>query len=814
MTEGVNNRYAQVIVDIAGLDTRTFSYLIPEEFRHVIKTGMPVLVPFGNQGAVNAYVVGFGDYLPDGIKAKSIYELLDDEPLFDMDYLRFIEWVSNYYCCDLPTVISTAIPANFLSKSKRIITLNQGADTSSLKKNEEAVIAILQEKGEISVFSLQKKLKITSGKFYETLRKLRTADIISINTVIDQKTAKPKLEKFVKLVSQQTDNKRYINILALLFQNDGEMRQADFLKLAKTTAPTLKKIEEAGNIQIFEKEVYRNPLKIFENDDAEAFLELNNDQKRAFQKIKKAYDTKDIDPLLLFGVTGSGKTEVYCHSAKYVIEQGKTVIFLAPEIVLAGQLAKRLARKFGNENIALWHSNLSEGEKHDVWQKIKKNEIKIIVGARSAIFAPVRNLGLIIIDEEHESSYKQTSPTPRYHARDLALERAKRSSALVLMGSATPDINTYYRALNTNRVLMLNERYGSKNLADVEIIDMKQESHYRRNSSYSSALLSALKHNLADKKQSILLVNRRGYSNYILCKTCGYTAECKKCSIPLIYHRVGHTLRCHYCNHEQPVYDTCPQCMGGDIKFYGLGTQRAEEELKALLPDARIARFDSDIMARKNADINLIDEFTRGEIDILIGTQMVAKGLDIHNVTLVGVLSADSLFNMPDFRSSERGFQLLTQVAGRAGRGDFEGKVYFQTHTPEFFALQDAENQDYLGFYQREIEYRHKLSYPPYSNIIRFIISSGSEIRARKYSEEIAFRLNLLVENRGISEKLEVLGPTPCIIAKIRDEYRYQIVIKNRLSDNGHYLVTGFAKKVPIPDDIKFLIDVDPSDML
>lgn len=814
MSQTVKSKYAQILVDIPNLDTRTFSYLIPDEVRNTLKIGMPVLVPFGNQGAVNGFVVGFGDYLPEGIRAKAIYEVLDDEPLFDLEYLQFIEWVSNYYCCDLPTVINTAIPTGFLAKSRRVVTFNDIEIPYNLSKNELTLADIIRSKPEITVSQLQKKAKIPSGKFYESLRKLKAAGVISIDNVIEGKSAKPKLEKYVVLIDPATDNKRQGQVLEKLKEFGGEYRYSDFLKAASTTASTLKKLAAQGNVEIQERALYRNALKIFDGLDNEQFMPLNSEQDFALERIKVSIDSQDAEPYLLYGVTGSGKTEVYCHAAKYVIEQGKNVIFLAPEIALAGQLAKRISKKFGTDSVAIWHSNLSEGEKLDVWQKLKKNEIKIIIGARSAIFAPILNLGLIIIDEEHESGYKQTSPAPRYNAKDLAYERAKRTGSAVVFGSATPDITTYYRALNTNRVLTMNERYGSGELAEVDIIDMREENRLKNSTSYSMSLIDALRQNLEDGKQSILLVNRRGYSNNVMCKTCGYTVECPKCSIPMIYHRVGHSLRCHYCNHEQPVFEICPQCFSSDIRYYGLGTQKAEEELLRIIPEARVARFDSDIMSKKNADINLIDSFTNGEIDILIGTQMVAKGLDIHNVTLVGVLSADSLFNMPDFRSAERGFQLLTQVAGRAGRGDFKGKVYFQTYNPEFFGLQSAEKQDFMSFYYNEIAFRNKLSYPPYSQIIRLILSSKNDIRARKYSEEIAYKLTLLTESRGIGERLEVLPAAPCIISKIRDEHRFQIIIKNRLSDNGHFMVTNFIKKLPIPQDIKFLIDVDPLDML
>ena len=839
------NKYAQVIVDIQNLDTRTFSYLIPEELQEIVKIGLPVLVPFGNQGVVNAFVVGFSNYLPAEIKAKYIYEILDTEPFFDLDYLQFAEWVANYYCCNLQNVLECAIPSNFFSKSKRIVSLvKENFSDVKFNANQEKVIAVLKEKPEISVFSLQKKTKISSSAFYEALRKLRAANIIEINTLIEAKSAKPKLEKFVRFLchSEGVSPKNLSNsensqpdrsfarpadsgdmlrmtdkqnkIIEQLEKLGGEYKLNEFLKEAKTTVPTVKKIAETGKIEIFDKEIYRNPLKIFENQIKDEFLTLSAHQKEALNKITDSMESNNSEPLLLYGITGSGKTEVYLHAAKAVLEKDKTVIILAPEILLASQLAKRISARFGVDKVALWHSNISEGERFDVWERIRSGEVKIIVGARSAIFAPVKNLGLIIIDEEHESSYKQTSPSPRYNAKTLAFERTKRTRSALVLGSATPDVVSYYRAENTDRILHLPERFGSGELAGVTVIDMREEFNTGNKSIFSRALRHNLKKNLEEGKQSILLINRRGFSTYGQCVNCGFVAECESCSIPLILHKTTNKLRCHYCNFERDFINTCPECGSGAFKYSGLGTQKVEELFNKNFPEARAARIDSDIMTKKNAHIEIIEAFTQGEIDVLIGTQMIAKGLDIANVTLVGVLSADSLFNMPDFRAGERGFQLLTQVAGRAGRGDFKGKVYFQTYSPEYFAIQHAKEQDFVSFYNYEMQGRNDLSYPPFSYLIRLIISSKNETKARKISEEVAYKLKVLTELRGIDERLEVLGPSPCIISRLKDEYRFHIIIKNTMGENGHFMITNYLKTLNIPADVKFLIDVDPSDML
>lgn len=806
-------KYAQVLVNISKLGTRTFSYMIPDEMKRTIKIGQPVLVPFGNQGMINAFVVGFSDYLPEHIKAKEIAEILDDTPAFSLEYLNFLDWVSRYYCCDIQTVFACAIPTNFFAKSTRVVRLISQDMPLSLSTNEQKLYSALLEKNEILSSALQKKLTLSSSKFYEALRKLKLKNIIAVENEIVEKSAKTKTTKIIKFLSDETTNKRYLLILEKLKQNDGQSL-SEFIKEAKTTLPTLKKLEKEHLVKIEEKEVYRNPLDVLNITQRDKFPQLNPEQRQIFEHIKHSIDEEEITPILLHGITGSGKTEIYFRAMDEVIKKGKNVIFLAPEIALASQLAKRIAKRFGTEEVAIWHSSISEGEKYDVWKKLQNNSLKIIAGARSAIFAPIKNIGLIIIDEEHESSYKQTTPAPRYDARTLAKELSKRTGALLIEGSATPDIDSYYRASNSNRVLTLTKRFGNAKLADVKIIDMRREYHNNNFSIFSRELRKALKNNLEEKKQSLLLINRRGYSTYIQCLECGHTIECRRCAIPLIYHSDTNTLKCHYCNYETPVITKCPECGSEAVKNYGIGTQRVEADLKKEFPDAKIERLDSDAMKTKRGYIDVLNRFANQETDILVGTQMIAKGLDNPNVTLVGVISADSTFNFPDYRSAERGFQLLTQVAGRAGRGDFEGKVYFQTYTPDFYALENAKNQDYLDFFHTEIDLRNELAYPPFSQIIRLVASSKNMFRAERLCQEIALKLNEITDKQGISERLEILGPAPCLIGRIKDEYRFQIIIKNRLEERGHFFITSFIQKIIIPDDIKFIVDIDPIDML
>ena len=543
-------------------------------------------------------------------------------------------------------------------------------------------------------------------------------------------------------------------------------------------------------------------------------FELSPTQQKVYEGISDQIKHEKAPQILLHGITASGKTEVYFKLIDDTIKAGKNVLFLAPEIALASQLTKRLARKFGTQDVAIWHSSISEGERYDVWQKLYKNEIKILAGARSAVFAPIKDLGLIIIDEEHESAYKQSSPAPRYDARLVARKLAEFNSCPLILGSATPDISSYYRAINSNHLFEMLKRYNNAKVAPVSVINMQEYGRAAYKSLISKPLQTAIKETLDNKQQVILLINRRGFSTFTQCQGCGHVIECPNCAVPMIWHAKDNMLKCHYCNHVEYFPDVCPNCGFEGLKNSGTGTQKIEQYIKDLYPDYKVERIDSDVLVRKGEHIRLLERFQKGDIDILIGTQMIAKGLDNPNVTLVGVISADASFNLPDFRASERGFQLLTQVAGRAGRGEFKGRVLFQTYNPEFYALESAKSQNYSEFYEKEIKSREDFDYPPFSQIIRLILSSPNNFRAEKAAQEIALRLCTMIEKFGFGERLDVLGPTPCVIEKLNGNYRFQIIIKNKLEQKGHQFVSSFLSKINSPKDIKMTIDVDPLDIL
>lgn len=743
------SKYASALVNIKGLGVKTFSYLIPDEMQDKIKIGQAILVPFGRQGLINAFCVGFSDYLPGDFKVKKINKILDETPLFSIEYLKLLEWVANYYCCDLVTVLNAAIPMKLIEKAS-------------------------------------------------------------------------KTEQLIEFIKYDGATKRQIQVLELL-EKSGKMPLILFEKYAKTTRATIKKLEQLGCVKLIQEELYRNPLDILRITEREPLFELSGDQKKVYEGIKRLIEGKmtgrqegrPVSPeILLHGVTASGKTEVYFKLIDDTIKAGKNVLFLAPEIALASQLTKRLAKKFGTEDVAIWHSSISDGERYDVWQKLYKDEIKILAGARSAVFAPLKNIGLIIIDEEHESAYKQTTPAPRYDARVVAKKLSEFHNCPLLLGSATPDISTYYRAVNSGNLFELKKRFNDAKVPPVTVINMQDHGRAAYKNVISIPLQTEIRETLEKGQQVILLINRRGFSTFTQCQACGHVIECPNCAIPMIWHAKDQMLKCHYCNHAEYFPDVCPECGSDAFKNSGTGTQKIEQYIKDIFPENNVERIDSDILVRKGEHIRLLEKFQRGDIDILVGTQMIAKGLDNPNVTLVGVISADASFNLPDFRASERGFQLLTQVAGRAGRGEFAGKVLFQTYNPDFYALESAKSQNYGEFYATEIVAREEFDYPPFSQIIRLILSSQNNFRAEKSAQEITLRLCTLVEKFGISERIEVLGPSPCVIERLNGQYRFQILIKNKMSSKGHKFISSFLNKIIMPKDIKLAIDVDPLDIL
>jgi len=616
---------------------------------------------------------------------------------------------------------------------------------------------------------------------------------------------------------------------------------------ARTTHATIKRLADQNILLISQEEVMRDPLRLTDRSAPDSF-ELTPDQRQVLQvlsteladllTVKNDHGSATqgspqadltLQPWLLHGVTGSGKTEIYLRLIKQTLEAKRTAVLLVPEISLTPQLAGRLKGRFGDA-VSVWHSALSDGERYDTWRRMRAGDVKILLGARSAILANVPAPGLIILDEEHDGSYKQSSPAPRYHARDVAVEKARRSGAMLLLGSATPDVCTYFCATQSGRILELPQRVYQQAMPEVKMVDMRHEFSLGNRSIFSNLLDSRLASCLSAKEQAILLINRRGYASHVFCRACGHVLMCRNCSVTLVFHQAksapgtssqsaqsaylqGH-LACHHCGYRTGAVETCPACRSPFIRQFGLGTQRVEEEVRSRFPAARILRLDSDVTTRRGAHEEILKQFSRAEADVLIGTQMVAKGLDIANVTLVGVLAADAAFNLPDYRSIERGFQLLTQVSGRAGRGDKVGSVVMQSFNLEMPALNWSKEHDYASFYQEEIGARQSFDYPPFSQLIRIVVAGADAHDADLACEQLAEELSNYLADALPTNDIKILGPAPCLIERLRGKYRFHLLIKNLAQEGGRQLLTTFLRSRRLAEDLNLAIDIDALDLV
>ena len=609
-----------------------------------------------------------------------------------------------------------------------------------------------------------------------------------------------------------------------------EKQKAVFEFVAKNEGITIPEIEEQTNctraivktlakngyLEIIDKVIKRDPLKA-KKIERTVDLNLTEEQEYAYCRIKEEIENNHYSEFLLHGITGSGKTEIYLQLIEETIKREKTAIVLVPEISLTPQMLDRFISRFGKDKIAVLHSKLSIGERFDEWNRIKEDDVKIVIGARSAIFAPLKNLGIIIIDEEHDASYKSES-NPKYDAKQVAKYIAKQHKSILLLGSATPNIDTYYKATEKKEIelIELTKRANLSNLPEVTIIDLKQELANGNRSMLSNELYSSIEENLKEKRQTILFLNRRGYSTFIMCRDCGYTVKCKNCNISLTYHRSEKKLKCHYCGYEQNIVTVCPECHSEKIRYFGTGTQKLEQEIQKQFPNARTIRMDVDTVTKKNSHEEILNKFKNENIDILIGTQMVVKGHHFPNVTLVGVIAADSSLNIDDYRANERTFQILTQVAGRAGREKLPGKVIIQTYNPENFSIQCAQKQDYKMFYNTEITLRKQLKYPPFCDIIIIGFSGLDEEKLKKISSSTYNYLTKRVNEIEYKNKnINMFKPMPAPIDKIQNRYRYRIIIKTKMTEEINNILNEYLEKVYKKDlkDIRIGIDINPNNM-
>jgi primosomal protein N' (replication factor Y) len=800
------------IVEVAvGLPvSKTFHYRIPEKMKGSLQMGMRVLVPFKGR-KVTGFAIDLLDHPPKGIEEKllEVEDLLDEVPLIDPQMLRFCRWISNYYLYPLGEVIKTGLPPGLQLKSELALSLTQGGmeclTQGGLEPIQEKIFSEIRKHGKVT---LKKIMKIFPGEALRSqLFSWKRKGLINIDAEIEDKEVKPKFEKVVKYKGGEPAkqlSKKQVEILKWV-EERGEIFFSELSKRFKSPSKAVQSLEASGLIATSYREVIRD-LSARPELKAYPKPELTSHQEAVLNEILKGIRSKRFSPFLIHGVTGSGKTEIYLRAIEEVLTQGREAIVLVPEISLTPQLLSRFKDRFG-ENLSLLHSGLGRGERYDQWRRIWKGDVKIALGARSAIFAPFKNVGIIIVDEEHDPSYKQEEKL-KYHARDVAVVRAKQDEATLLLGSATPSLESFYNAERGKfHLLSLPERIEGKPLPRVKVVDVKGKGGL-----LSEEVKVALQKNIEDKKQSLLFLNRRGFANFILCPDCGLTFKCPNCSVTLTYHLRDRSLQCHYCDYRIPAPGDCPQCQGHRLRGMGIGTERLEQEISQLFPEAQVARMDRDTTSRRRSHQEILKRLESGKIDILVGTQMIVKGHDFPNVTFVGVVSADMSLHFPDFRSSERTFQLLTQVAGRAGRGEVFGEVVIQTYNPDHYSILRAKDHDFIGFYQEETQFRKALDYPPFSRLINFRLTGNSEKRTKAVAEEMGKIGKSLLKTR-YRKGIEILGPSAAPFAKMKGKFRWQMLAKGKTSQLLHQFAQELA--LLLEDQTKGIgvnldIDVDP----
>ncbi|TDM03972.1 primosomal protein N' [Macrococcus carouselicus] len=752
--------YASVVVDVnAKRVDKLFDYEVPAELASIMKVGMRVVVPFGPR-KIQGYIIELVDRNHE--KAlKPILHIQDMTPELNTELIRLSEWMQTTHIAKRIAVLDIMLPRAVKGKYHKVYRLEEPEEVS-----DELYQLFSQNRVRISSLSADQ---------LAALKPYVEAGVITEDVEVRQQQ-KVKTQKAVELCD--------INLDTALEALRSDKQKACLLMLADEGVLTLKELKErdfsAAVVNgLVKKELVRK-IDIEDTRDPyqhREFLQdgkkvLRDEQQTAYDEISGAVAAGKNEVFLLHGITGSGKTEVYLQTIADVLDNGQTALMLVPEIALTPQMVERFKARFG-DRVAVMHSGLSMGERYDEWRKIRKGEARVCVGARSSVFAPFENLGLIIIDEEHEASYKQED-YPRYHARDIAMWRGEYNSCPVILGSATPSLESYARAeKGVYRLLTLSRRANQFPVPSVNVVNMRDELAAGNRSMFSAELTQAINDRIQKGEQIVLFLNRRGHAQFLLCRDCGHVPNCPNCDISLTYHKVTDELKCHYCGHKEYKPVTCPNCDSEHIREMGVGTQKVEELIYQHFDGAKVIRMDNDTTSRKGAHEQLLDKFRDQEANILLGTQMIAKGLDFPNITLVGVLNADTMLNLPDFRSSERTFQLLTQVAGRAGRADKEGHVIIQTYNPEHYAIQYAKNNDYTGFYKEEMNYRRIGKYPPYYYLVNLIFSHTDMKEVLLESKHI--HQTLL---HHLSPSSYVLGPAPCAIARINNQYRFQIIIK------------------------------------
>jgi len=804
--------YAEVAVNSPG-SWSTFCYAIPPGLN--ISAGQAVWVPFGSR-FIQGIVLRLSDE-PSVEETKEIAGIVADFSLLSSIQIKLAQWISEHYFAPLFDALALMLPPGF---ERRAITCFQLTDSQvdlPLTPEQRQILHIMRREGKISLAELEKA--IDKRKARQITDQLLDRQLITKTLELEKARVKPKTLPYIKLIADREDIEaekarldksrayKQAELLEFLTGQTQPISISELRKRLNCSLATIKALESRHLVSVERLRVRRDPLSHLGLTTSPPPV-LTSSQQTAWESIqdvivKKARQSSSPPVFLLFGVTGSGKTEIYLRALAQVIAAGKRGICLIPEIALTQQTVERFANRFPGR-VAVLHSGLSPGERFDEWQWIMEGNCDVVIGPRSALFVPLPSLGLIIIDEEHEWTYKQEDKSPRYHARDAAIKLAQLSDAVVILGSATPDIGSFHKAQQGEyHLIELKERItprGYSPLPEVSIVDLREELKAGNTSLFSRSLLAAMKETLAQDEQIVLFLNRRGTATFVRCRNCGFIFRCPRCSIALTYHSVEKRLICHRCRYSVPVPQSCSRCSRRNLRFLGIGTQRVEEEIRHFFPEARLLRWDRDVITRRYAHEELLKNFRDHKADVLIGTQMIAKGLDLPQVTLAGIISADTGLNFPDFRSGERTFQLLCQVAGRAGRGVKAGKVIIQTYSPDNYAVEAAARHDYLGFYYKEIDYRRRYNYPPFSQLVRLVYSHTDEELCRREAER-AYRLILDEKAREGVVDFNIIGPVPTFAFRARGRYRWQLFLRGPSP-------TRMLSRFTLPRG--WTIDVDP----
>lgn len=810
---------AKVIVNSPSRQTdKQFDYLIPQSLEDTVRIGIRVLVPFGKgDKQVEGYVVGTAQQ--SGAKKLKEIASCEEIPVFDEKMLGLIEWMREKYLCTYIDIIKTIVPAGTMVKNEEWAVLS-GLD-GELSEKEGAVVKKIEEnKGACEINCLMQYFD--DENIYPTVKKLYKKGILK-REFRDVRSVTDKTVRIVKsliapddipgCIEMLTKARAYAQAKVMEVLSRVDIISASDLEMVSQCGyNTILALKKRGFIEFENIVVARSHRKAGEIPRTTPPV-LTMEQENACEKIRESLKEERFCEILLHGVTGSGKTEVFMNAIKAVVDSGKQAVMLVPEIALTPQMMERFIARFG-ERVAVYHSGLSMGERYDEWKKMRDGTADIVIGARSAVFAPFKNIGIIIIDEEHEGSYK-SEVAPRYDTKEVAHFRAAQNGCAVIYASATPDIRTYYKAKNRQiNLLELKTRANKRPIPEVSIVDMRAELAGGNKTIFSKKLVYELSKNLENHEQSILFLNRRGFSTFVSCRNCGFVASCPNCNISLTYHKFNDILKCHYCGYTIRNYTQCPKCASKYIRYFGGGTQKVEEEVKKIFPNASTIRMDVDTTSRQNAHEKLLSEFEKNKIDILIGTQMVAKGLDFPNVTLVGVVSADTMLNIDDYRSGERSFDLLEQVSGRAGRAEKKGRAIIQTYSPEHNAIIYAKEHDYQSFYENEIAVRKVMWYPPFCEMISVLFTGINEGLVSQCAKNFA---KVIASQRNSVQRMQILGPVPAVITKIKNKYRWRLIIKCTDSDKltkTLYEAYEDCEKNKNFDKISIVIDKNPNNMM